>query len=503
MDKLKRTLPITFSINEEFETTDNRFASVTVDVLHTGKNLNGSIFTKKVVDKKIDTIKNVPIVGFIETNSSSEKDFKGHEYILTKEDGEIVRKYIGHAYGVIPENCNPRWISKTCDDGVEREFLQVDGIMWTRFSDATNIMNRDLEKGHSMELDPDSVDGYEDDSGNFVFTDFSFEGLCILGFDSTPAMINSNIQVNFTVGNFIKSVQDEIKDKYSIFTSLLNNNNKEGSKEMDFTQTAMELFSDISSIVKNQESYETDWGYTQSRYSLYDIQDNDAIVVDRKNDYHYYGVPFTVNGDKPELDFENARRMKTRFEDYTEDTVVLEGAFDFGSHIAELQEVAYSKVSEVEGKLETLETEKTEVETNYANVQTECETVKTELETVKSDYEVVKTKLDEIEPKYNDYVQAEEQRHIDEVNAQKDAKINEFELVLSDVTEFTELKEKKDELSLEEIENKCAVMFYKKQSQNNFTKKDDVASTTRIYNDNNDNDGKVISTSRYGNISIR
>jgi hypothetical protein len=74
----------------------------------------------------------------------------------------------------------------------------------------------------------------------------------------------------------------------------------------------------------------------------------------------------------------------------------------------------------LKGKLETLETEKTEVETNYANVQTECETVKTELETVKSDYEVVKTKLDEIEPKYNDYVQAEEQRHIDEVNAQKE-----------------------------------------------------------------------------------
>lgn len=501
MDKLKRTLPITFSVNEEFETTDDRFLSVTIDVLHTGKNLNGSIFTKKLVDKKIDTIKNIPIVGFIETNFDSDKDFKGHEYILTKEDGEVVRKYIGHAYGVIPQDCNPRWINKTCDDGVEREFLQVDGLMWTKFSDAVNIMNRDLEKGHSMELDPDSVDGYDNEDGDFVFTDFSFEGLCILGFESTPAMMNSNIQVNFTISNFIDNVQNEIKDKYSIFTSLLNNN-KGGVRKMDFTQTAMELFSDISSIVKNQETYEDSWGYTCSRYRLYDIQDNDAIVVDRKNDYQYYGIPFTVNGDKPELDFEKSRRMKTRFEDYAEDTVVPDGAFDFGSHIAEIQEVAYSKVSEVESELETLKNEKTEVETNYTNVQTECETVKSELETVKSDYEVVKTKLDEIEPKYNDYVQAEEQRQIEEVNAQKDNKIKEFEVVLSDVTEFTELKEKKDELSLEEIESKCAVMFYKKQAQNNFTKKDDVTSTTRIYNDNNDNDGKVVSTTRYGNISV-
>ena len=188
------------------------------------------------------------------------------------------------------------------------------------------------------------------------------------------------------------------------------------------------------------------------------------------------------------------------YEDYSEDVVVLEGAFDFGSHIAELEEIAYSKVTEAESKLETVEAEKVEAETNYTNIQAEFDTTKSELETVKSDYEVIKTKLDDIEPKYNDYVQAEEQRKVDEMNSLKDAKISEFEELLSDVTEFTELKDKKDELSVEEIENKCAVMFYKKQAQSNFAKKTDGVSSTRIYN--NEEDSKTVVSTKYGNIVI-
>ena len=497
MDKTRRTLPITFEVNEEIETNDDRFLSVTIDVLHTGKNLNSSIFTKEVVDANIDTIKNTPILGFIEVGE--EADFKGHEYILTKVDGELTRKYIGHAYGIIPESCNPRWIYKTCEDGEEREFLQVDGLMWTKFSDSVNIMDRDIEKGQSMELSPSSVDGYEDENGDFVFTEFSFDGCCILGYASTPAMTGANVQVNFTIENFVENIQKEIIEKYTVFTNLLDEN-KGGIKKMDFTQTAMELFSDISSIVKNQETYTDRWGYECARYYLHDIQDSEAIVVDRQNNYQFYGVSFTVNGDKPELDFASCKRKKTRYEDYSEDVVVLEGAFDFGSHIAELEEIAYSKVTEAESKLETVEAEKVEAETNYTNIQAEFDTTKSELETVKSDYEVIKTKLDDIEPKYNDYVQAEEQRKVDEMNSLKDAKISEFEELLSDVTEFTELKDKKDELSVEEIENKCAVMFYKKQAQSNFAKKTDGVSSTRIYN--NEEDSKTVVSTKYGNIVI-
>ena len=200
MDNKHTSLPVSFSVNNEISDKDNRFINVTIDVLHTGLNFNRSIFSKEAVDKNIETIKNTPILGFIQEDSFDGKDFKGHEYVITRTDKDgFARKYIGSAYGLIPESCNPRWITKMCDDGKEREFLQVDGLLWTKFQDSTDIMMEDIEKPHSMELYPDNIDGYEDDDGNFVFTEFSFDGCCILGDKVEPAMINSTVEVQFAM----------------------------------------------------------------------------------------------------------------------------------------------------------------------------------------------------------------------------------------------------------------------------------------------------------------
>ena len=482
MNRNKRLLPITFEINKDYSTSDGRFLDVIIDVLHTGLNKNDTIFEKEVVDENIDSIKNTPILGFIE--AKPDMDFNGHEYILTRTDGEITRKYIGHAYGLIPSDCNPRWVDKICDDGELREFLRVDGKLWTKFSDSINIMERDIIKSHSMELYDDSIEGYEDEEGNFHFTKFSFDGCCILGMDSEPAMINSTVEVNYTINNFMKDIQKEIIDNYTIFTKLIDEN-KGGNKKMNFTQTQLELFSDISTIVSQYETMVDRWGDTVPRYYLHDIQDNEAIVVDCKQNYTFYGVPFIVNGDKPELDFAECKRKKTRYEDYDETVTQPTVLFDFGEHISKIEEVAYEKVKDVESKLETVQTEKANIESDYTKV--------------KADYDSVNAKLSEIEPKYNDYVVAEKQRQEDEINAQKDAKFKEFEAVLKDVTDFTALKERKDELTVDEIENKCAVMFYKKQSQSNFSTTPNGATTTRII-DTPSNDDGYVSTSRYGNI---
>ena len=59
------SVPITFNINDELSNNDTRFLCCTIDVLHTGTNFNGSVFTKEVVERNLDTIKNTPILGYI------------------------------------------------------------------------------------------------------------------------------------------------------------------------------------------------------------------------------------------------------------------------------------------------------------------------------------------------------------------------------------------------------------------------------------------------------
>ena len=506
------SLPISFSVNSEISDKNSRFINVTIDVLHTGLNYNGSIFNKEVVDENIETIKNTPILGFITEVPYEDKDFKGHEYVITKDENGIRRKYIGEAFGMIPESCNPRWITKTTDSGVEREFLQVDGILWSKFQDAADIMLNDIEKPQSMELYPYDIDGYEDDDGNFVFSHFSFDGCCILGSKVEPAMEDAKIEVvNFTMSDFVKNIQSELINKYSAFTKLVNdttnqtftkltevvNEKTNGGAEImnktDFAQTLLEQFSDISAMVKQHETFIDGWGYECPRYYAVDVQENEVIVVDAKNNYNYFGLSFTINGDKAEIDFDSGKRKKLRYEDYEENSSI-EGAFDFGKHIEEITETAFAKVEEANTKVSEAEEKVSEFETKIA----EFEMAKNEIE---EKYNQVNAEFEAMKPKYDDYVKAEQARIEAELDAQKDAEFAKYETVLNDDVNFVALKEKKNEMTVKEIESECAILYARKNlAQTNFSKSNDGILTAGLIHDDS-KDGFV--ETRYGYIPVR
>lgn len=494
MQNKNMSLPISFSVNNEISDENNRFINVTIDVLHTGLNYNGSIFSKEVVDENIDTIKNTPILGFIREDSLDGKDFKGHEYIITKTDKDgITRKYIGSAYGVIPESCNPRWIIKTTDSGIEREFLQVDGLMWSKFKDSTDIMLEDIEKPQSMELYPYDIDGYEDDDGNFVFTKFSFDGCCILGTTVEPAMENAKVEVQFTMSDFVKTIQSELNDKFTIFTRMVNEKTNGGVEIMnntDFTQTLLEQFSDISTMVMQHETFTNRWGDECPRYYTVDIQEDEVIVVDAMNNYNYFGLSFTMNGDKAEIDFENAKRKKLRYENYEEGSSI-EGAFDFGKHIEEIENVAFAKIEDANAKVEDANVKVTEFETKVSEV----ETAKNEIE---ENYNQIKAEFEEMKPKYEDFVKAEQARIAAELDNQKDEEFAKYETVLGDDVNFMALKEKKNEMDIKEIESECAILYARKSlAQTSFSKVNDSTMTAGLI-DGAEKDGFVVT--KYGCI---
>lgn len=463
------SLPVTFSVENEISDGDNRFIEVFIDVLHLGRNLNGSVFSQDVVDANIDTIKNTPILGFVQVKSDGEKDFKGHEYTIKRTVNGVEQVYSGSAYGVVPESYDAQWVDKMCDDGEMRTFLRVKGLLWTKFSDSTEIVMRDIIKQHSMELYPNSIEGHEDDNGDFVFDKFSFDGCCILSDDVQPAMVNSCVEVNYSVSDFVEKIQSELNDKFAVFTKLIDKQNEQGgvknmpedikNDEMiedvnpdfseqasdseenkpasDFASTMMQQFEDISHIVSSQEIVKDKWGYDTPRYYAVDIQDNEVIVVDAKDNYNYYGIPYTIDGDKPVLDFACGTRKKVCYENYEDGVVAPAGAFSFGEYISSIEKSASEKIEKIE-----------------------------------AEYSQVKSELDEIKPKYEEYEAAEAQRKADELNVEKDAKFAEYEDVLADNADFAAIKEKKDELSVDEIEKECAVLYVKssRAAKANFSK---------------------------------
>lgn len=502
--KIKKSVlsfPVTFEKVEEIESADGRFTKVKIWLMHLGENFNGSVFDKDVVDSAIPTLEYIPIVAFIEDNKSGEKDCSNHRYIITKDGKGVRRKYMGNAYGVITsfEDNKAHYEERLCDDGETRTFLVVDGLIWNMFEDSSEIVNRDLIKNQSMELwdDGSSIDGYEDENGLFHFTNFSFRAACILGDDYEPAMINSTVEVQFTMSDFVKNIQSELNDKFTTFTKMVNEKtNQGGIKTMpntDFTQTVLQQFEDISTMVKEFEAIVDRWGDSRPRYYAVDIQENEVIVVDRKSGYNYFGLTFTMNGDKAEIDFASGKRKKLRYEDYVEGTVVPEGGFDFGKHISEIEEVAFTKVEEANTKVSEAEEKISEFEVKVS----EFETAKNEIE---EKYNQINAEFEEMKPKYEDYVRAEQARIDAELDAQKDAEFAKYAEVFKDNVEFEALKEKKAEMTVKEIESECAILYARKTLATNFSKKDDGVMAAGLV-DTDEKDGFV--STKYGYIPVR
>lgn len=210
---MNQRYPISFTKKNEYETSDFRFIDVYIDVMHTGANRNRTSFTKDTINKAISSIANMPILGYVvDELDDEEKDFKGHEHELRVTDNDVKYMYAGQAYGVIPESCNPRWIIKDDGTGTEREYLRVDGLIWTKFGDPVDIFTRDVIKNHSVEL-TDMVYGPKDRDGNTPVSSFKFDGFCILSTTDPkiqPAMTGSCITAQFSVDDITSQIRERL-----------------------------------------------------------------------------------------------------------------------------------------------------------------------------------------------------------------------------------------------------------------------------------------------------
>ena len=297
--------------------------------------------------------------------------------------------------------------------------------------------------------------------------------------------------------NFIKDIQSELNDKFTTFTKMVNEKTNQGGIEAmsntDFTQTVLQQFEDISTMVREHEVTRDRWGDSVPRYYAVDVQENEVIVVDRESGYNYFGFVFTINGDKPEIDFTSGKRKKLRYEDYVEGAMAPEGGFDFGNHISEIEDTAFAKVEEANTKVSDAEGKISEFEVKVS----EIETAKNDIE---EKYNQISAEFEEMKPRYEDYVKAEQARIEAEIDAQKDAEFAKYETVLTDDIDFAALKERKAEMTVKEIESECAILYARKNlATTNFSKSNEGVMTAGLV-DNGEKDGFV--STKYGYIPV-
>lgn len=472
-----------FSINKYADEGDSRFLWVTIDVLHTGQNLNGSYFSKEIVNKYVNTIKNTPILGFVEN-----EDFKGHESgmeVSENENGVKVLKdvYYGKALGVIPESCNPRWVTKF-SDGIEREYLRVDGIMWSKISDGYDIMNRDLFKGQSMELDFSSYEGYfDEDDDTFYFSSFKFNGCCILGDNVKPAMVDSIISVKFSKDELNDEMLAELNNKLNSFTQVNTDFREGGSDNMERGNTA-------GSTPATGTTATNVGGTTAPNIG-------NAGVDNVTNDSNMAGAGRAMGdiGNAGTSDNANAEVLGdlNSLDNSHEDSISVgsEGLKEVGEEKEEQDSEKDNSEKEEESKEEPKE-EKEEVKTEISAE---------DFKALMDKYKELEEAFNDIKPEHERLKKEENERKEFELSAEKDKVISQFESHLSDNEKFNEIKDKKSELSIEDIKNQLSILYAEKSLGEFSVNKEEVDSVALI--EDTAKTPNVVKTSKYGNISVR
>lgn len=172
-------------------------------------------------------------------------------------------------------------------------------------------------------------------------------------------------------------------------------------KKQDYSLTANQFQSELCEALEAVRYTDPCWGDC-CRYWLmdYDTALNEVYVIDAE-DYKLYGMPFSMNGDKVVIDFDQRKRKKTCYVDFDEG----KAAFAESMGLANLIPKLHEKFKALDEELKTLRT--------------------------------FKEKIDE-------------QTHSDEAN-----KVFAKFADLADNAEFKTLQETCDKLSASQIEEKC------------------------------------------------
>lgn len=402
MDKILMSLPVEKYIFSEI-TSD--LARVQIHVYHNGYNPNGSFFEDSTFENSKESFKNKPLCGAYIYNDEGEiEDFKEHNI----EEQPC---------GVIPETNN--YHVETID---ELKWAVVDGLV---FKEYCNEAYELLKLGKKISMEIEVLDGFKGTDGFYHIKQFNLLCVTILGDEYLPAMgdnstislyANSNSELFVTKFTEIinkvsdlnvieggnKVNRDEIIAKFTAiknvegYKTIVENqelSNEELEKEL-FALSQGQIENALREVISNEKIIKTYWdgeAYETEKYWLEDTlpTENVAILWSRE-DYKNYGVSYSMEGDKANVDFSSIKRYVRgdwrTFQDGDVEPLSPISMFTeeiIGQATKEMENIKNSfNVSETE-EYKTLETDLNDVKANFTTLQSEKQSVDEELETLR------------------------------------------------------------------------------------------------------------------------
>ncbi len=189
-----------------------------IKVMYVGKNRNGSYIDKNTAIQMANSLPGCPIVGYFKEDT---QDFADHGQVMTIEGGEIRFSCKTKPYGFVSPDAKV-WFQKFVDtdefgQDIEREYMMTTGYLWTgQFEEVKSVIQEG--KGQSMELDPDTLDGHwandvKTKMDFFIINDALFSKLCILGDDVEPCFEGASVSAKYSADDsFARSLYSMMKE---------------------------------------------------------------------------------------------------------------------------------------------------------------------------------------------------------------------------------------------------------------------------------------------------
>lgn len=359
MDKiLEQFREFSVSIYGNLEAFNDVASKARARILYKYDNRNGSYITDEFAEKLTQTLPYTPVKGIYD-----EDDYTDHGY----------SRSLGRIYGIVPENPNASWEKFLDDDGVEREYLCADVILFTAlYAEAGDIVGKSL----SMEIYEKSIQGdwqFINGKKQFVFTDGCFLGLQILGNEVEPCFegaaffslyqsiadmvkkideFNLNFQNKWQGGNTMPRINFKLSDdqKYSMIFDLLNPDYNE-EHDWDINYIISEVY-DAYAVVFNCKKKH----YERAYYTKDDS--TDSVSIEKMEECFIVDVTESEKTALATIQALNGGTYECLAENFTANSEVTEKTSEFEQ-----------KIEELTNTNATLMTEKEEAASQYAEAQ--------------------------------------------------------------------------------------------------------------------------------------
>lgn len=375
-------------------------------------NRNGSYITEAVANQLIEsaTQGTTPVVGFFDPETQSWASHSGPT--------------LANGYGYVESFLG--WEPFEDTDGVTREYAVFSVVLFTDYyEEAKKIFGQN----QSMELDPASIDGdwtMIENQEYFVYTKAKMLGFCVIG-EHEPC---------FSVSSFFSKNDDIYKSQYEKFSSLLFN-----------------LKAQVEEAEKNNEGGEQPMNEFE----------NQEVVEQVENPQVQEEVQDTF--------------QQTATEEEVVETEAVEEApaaeANFEEQPAESEPEVQESVSEEPSEFEALQTQFNELQKSYNELQTNYEAAQariTELEqfqtSANTELETLRTQNEELQTS----LQAYSTQALEAENNRKNELVKKYEKVMKE-EEISDIKEKANDFSYDELESKLAIAYANKQMAGNDVKK--------------------------------